>query len=152
MKGRSDKRRFHSCSLIVIALFLPFCSSGIKPVDLNPEDMCSFCRMAISEKQFAAEIITKNGDIFKFDDIGCMLNYIKGKKLRNEIAASYVMDFEKRNWIAADHANYVATSEVQTPMGGGFLAFETRENAQSAVSRFKGHALSYSQLMQEMQP
>jgi copper chaperone NosL len=105
--------------------------------------------MAISQKQFAAEIISTNDNVFKFDDIGCMLNYIEKHQMKGKIAASYVMDFEKGNWILAEQASFVATNEIQTPMGGGYLAFHNDEEARSASNRFKGRLLTYSQLIQE---
>jgi copper chaperone NosL len=105
--------------------------------------------MVISEKQFAAEIISTNDEVFKFDDIGCMLNYIEKHQMQHKIGARYVMDFEKRNWILAEQASFVATNEIQTPMGGGYLAFQNNEKAQSAIQRFKGRLLTYSQLIQE---
>jgi copper chaperone NosL len=145
MKDRHNGRKI----IILIAIFLAFCSSTTKPVALHPEDMCSFCKMAISQKQFASEIISTDGDVFKFDDIGCMLNYIKKRQMKGKIAASYVMDFEKTNWILAEQASFVATNEIQTPMSGGYLAFHNNKEAHLASQRFKGRLLTYSQLLLE---
>ena len=65
-----------SRTILALAVFLAACAGeAIKPVDIEASDMCSFCRMAISEKRYAAEIIDAEDNVMKFDDIGCMLRY-----------------------------------------------------------------------------
>jgi copper chaperone NosL len=120
---------------------------GIAPVALEPEDMCSYCRMAISEKQYAAEVIDSDGQAFKFDDMGCMVNFIEGKKNRAPIVAYFVMDFDKREWIKGEDAFYVRTHEVKTPMNGGLVAFRTQSEAQQAVDKYQGKLLRWKDIV-----
>ena len=119
----------------------------IEPVALAPEDMCSYCRMAISERQYAAEVIDSDGQAFKFDDIGCMVNFVESKKNKAQIAAYFVMDFDKRDWIKGEDAFYVRTSEVTTPMNGGIIAFRTQSQAQQAVDKYQGKLLRWKDLV-----
>jgi copper chaperone NosL len=51
------------------------------PVDIDPGDMCQSCKMAISQKKYAAEFVDKDGGVFKFDDIGCMFRFAKQRAL-----------------------------------------------------------------------
>ena len=138
-----------ACCLIFTVGALANCQKkGITPVALAPEDMCSYCRMAISEKQYAAEVIDSDGGAFKFDDIGCMVNFVEGKKNKAPIAAYFVMDFDKRDWVKAEDAYYVRTSEVNTPMNGGIIAFRTQSQAQQAVNKYQGKLLRWKDVVQ----
>lgn len=116
----------------------------IAPVAINPEDMCSMCRMAISEKQFAAELITRDGEALKFDDIGCMRDYLKDKADRSRIAAYFVTEYESKKWLNAESAHFVKSVEIATPMGGHLVAFQNAEKARDAMTRYKGEHLSFA--------
>jgi len=99
--------------------------------------------MAISEKRYAAEFIDSEGQAFKFDDIGCMANFIKSKKNPAKTIASFVMDFDERQWIKAEDAYYVRSSELRTPMNGGIIGFKTESKAQEAAGKFRGQMLRF---------
>jgi copper chaperone NosL len=114
----------------MLAVLLSACSGGaIKPVDIEASDMCSFCRMAISEKRYAAEIIDEEENVMKFDDIGCMLRYRDAAGTTLKTAAIFVTDFETREWLPADKAFFVRRANVKTPMGSGIVAYNSKENA-----------------------
>ncbi|MCI0613818.1 nitrous oxide reductase accessory protein NosL, partial [bacterium] len=113
-----------------------------------PEDMCSYCRMAISTKQFAAELITSDEKVFKFDDSGCMLNFIDTKNSGRKITVLYVADFKSHEWIPAESAHYVSTDKVPTPMNGGLLAFQNTKDASDAASKYEGQLLNFEELKQ----
>lgn len=131
--------------LFCIAMLLAACRQGeLRPVDLLPEDMCSHCKMAISEKQFAAEFITKDGEAFKFDEIGCMANTVKAKANRETIAAFFVMDYETRQWLPGETAHYVRSADFKTPMSGGIVAFKDKAKA----DRQPGQAISFADVME----
>ncbi len=131
------------CVLLAAACGQP----EIAPVALNPEDMCSMCRMAISEKRYAAEFITKEGEATKFDDIGCLRDYIKTRGNRDQVAAYFVSDYESREWIDGSSALFVKSDEFATPMGGGIVAFVDKSKAESAATRNGGRLLSFANLM-----
>jgi copper chaperone NosL len=121
-------------------------TSNVEPVALAPEDMCSYCKMVISEKRYAAELIDSEGQAFKFDDIGCMANFLKNKKNTAKIVAHFVMDFDERQWIKAEEAYYVRSSELATPMNGGLIAFKDRSKAQEAIDKFHGTLIRFEDL------
>ncbi len=118
----------------------------IVPVAIHPEDVCASCKMAISEKRFAAEFITKDGDARKFDDIGCLLDYLKNKADLNQIAAYFAADDESKKWLQAESAHFVKSAELATPMGGNIAAFESQDKAKEAAAKFKGEHVSFTEL------
>ena len=133
----------------IASLFvLASCQKGAtEPVAIEANDMCSFCRMSISEKRFAAEFIDVDGEVFKFDDIGCMASFVEQKKSRAPIHATFVMDFDARHWLRAEDAFYVRSSEFATPMGFGIAAFKDQSPAEAAATKFRGTMLRFSDLI-----
>jgi len=132
-------------ALLASILVLSACRAAeTVPAEINPEDMCSFCKMAISEKRFAAEFITKDGDAVKFDDLGCLQNYLKGHADGGRVAAYFVTDYESRKWIKGDAAHFVKSPEFATPMGGNIAAFQDPEKARTAVATFTGQQLAFA--------
>ena len=117
----------------------------VVPVALAPEDMCSYCKMVISEKRYAAELIDVEGQAFKFDDLGCMANFIKSKKNPAKTVAYFVIDFDERQWIKAENAYYVRSLELRTPMNGGIVAFKNESNAKEANGKFHGQQLRFKE-------
>lgn len=139
------KNKINPAQILMIVGFLVGCSSSTpQPVPIEPEDMCSYCRMAISSKQFAAEIIMQDEKIYKFDDAGCLLNFLDAKNPK--FTALYVTDFNSVSWIPAESAFYVSTQKVSTPMSGGLLAFKLQNDASDAANKYEGQLLSFKQL------
>ena len=86
-------------------------------------DMCERCKMAISERKFAVEAINlKNGKVYKFDDLGCMVLWLKEQNisLDNNIKV-WITDAKSGKWIDAKKAIY--TDDSITPMAYGFAAY-----------------------------
>jgi copper chaperone NosL len=116
------------------------------PVAIESTDMCSFCRMSISEVRYAAELIDSDEQAFKFDDVGCMVNFIKQKRSNAPVRATFVMDYEHREWLKAGDAFYVRSSELRTPMNGGIVAFKDRSSAEAAVTKYHGTLLQFAEV------
>lgn len=134
-------------ALIFSVLVFADCQTRkIEPVAIAPGDMCSYCKMAISQKQYAAELIDSDGEVLKFDDIGCLLNFLKQRSINVSGASWFVMDFDQRQWIKADNAHYVESKEVTTPMNGGIIAFKDQARAQEAVGKYHGKLLNFKDL------
>jgi len=117
-----------SSSLLILAIYLIGSSFSwgcgapdVKPVELYPEDMCAFCRMAVSDHRCASEIITNADEVFKFDDIACLERFMHASK-DLEIAAVFVKNYETKEWLPLGSAVVIAT-DLMTPMGSGKLAF-----------------------------
>ena len=132
--------------IICVAVLANCQKQAVEPVPLAPEDMCAYCKMAISEKRYAAEFIDSEGQPSKFDDIGCMSNFIQSRKVA-AITAYFVMDFNEGKWIKADNAYYVRSVELKTPMNGGIIAFLNESDAQEAIGRYRGTPLRLQDIL-----
>ena len=135
----TNERSLGCASVTFFFLLLIGCgSAALRPVELRPEDMCAFCRMAISQKRFACELMTQDGEALKFDDIGCMLHFRKERSRPEFVAATFVVDFETREWLKFEEAHFVKSKEFATPMEGNLVAFKTKASAEAASVRFQG--------------
>lgn len=133
-------------SLIIGLIVLANCQEQVAaPVELSPEDMCDYCKMAISEKRYAAELIDTEGQAFKFDDIGCMSNFVNRSNAK--AAAYFVMDFDERQWIKAEDAYYMRSPELTTPMKGSIVAFRNQSRAQQAADEYHGKLVRFSEIL-----
>lgn len=109
-------------------------SSEIKPVDIYPEDMCSQCRMAISDQSFAAEIIAEAEEVYKFDDLGCMEKF-KEKSGALKIAAIFVKDYGTKTWLPFARSIIIQTG-LKTPMSSGKVAFADSSLAKEFLRKY----------------
>ncbi|HLG16245.1 MAG TPA: nitrous oxide reductase accessory protein NosL [Blastocatellia bacterium] len=153
MNFRTSQVRKGSLLPLMLGMFVATsCRNGEpKPVVIDKDDMCSFCRMAISEKRYAAEVIDNDGQAFKFDDITCMTSYANFDGRREKLAAYFVIDFNAPEWIKAEEAHYVKSLQFRTPMSGGIVAFKDQTEAEEAAARFQGTALTFDQLTRKEQ-
>jgi len=101
-------------------------SGGIAKMHWD-RDMCERCKMAISERKFACEAIdTKRNKVYKFDEIGCGVLWLKEQNISLDDVKLYVIDIKSGKWIDAKKAKYV--DDMITPMAYGFGAY-SKENA-----------------------
>jgi len=128
-KGSAGTWERGAAFLLCLLLFVAHgCApSDVRPVDLFPEDMCAYCRMAVSDHRCASEIIAESREVFKFDDLSCLEAYRSGRRDLN-IAAVFVMDYETKTWLPWEKA-VIVTTGVFTPMGSGKVAFADSTHA-----------------------
>ena len=143
--------KWFACFAVFVTLMgVTSCSPGEpEPVEivLNEEN-CSFCRMAVSQREFAAEVVTVSGSLDTFDDIGCLVKWMK----EHQPAASagvFVVDFDDGSWIGARTAAYLHSEDLPTPMSSGLAAFKGRASAEAAVEKLGGRVLGWRELWEE---
>jgi len=143
MKGRA------LLSLVLIGFVMLGCQSSAqfdKPPDIRyGEDVCDECRMIINEPRFAAAYVTRQGEVRRFDDIGDMVQY--HRKHAEEVAVFWVHDFETEEWLRADQAVFVISSEIHTPMGHGIVAVRDRGRAERLMASLRGKVLTWQELL-----
>lgn len=129
----------------ILALLVYSCSKEIKPEEIEPHDICYLCKMAISQLNFATEIITPDGEVYKFDDIGCMIEFKKMRELPNG-SVMFVRDFYTNEWVRIENAYFVRSEKIQTPMNYFIVTFKTRESVEKFLNEYGGEEFPYEQL------
>lgn len=118
-----------------------------EPVELTlNEESCSFCRMAISQRQFAAEVVTVSGSVDAFDDIGCLRDWVR-QHGPPETAGVFVVDYQTGRWIDARNAFYVSSDRLPTPMSSGLAAFGEKASAEAAATELGGRVLRWVEMV-----
>jgi len=126
--------------------FLLFsCSKEIKPEEIEPHDICYLCKMAISQLEFATEIVTPDGEVYKFDDLGCMIEFSKMRELPKG-SVMFVRDFYTKEWVKIQEAYFVRSEKIQTPMNYFIVTFKTRETLDKFMEEYGGEEFPYEQL------
>lgn len=117
------------------ALFLTACEAQPEAIKYG-KDACHLCKMTLMDKRFGAEIVSKKGKVFKFDDLNCMVNYLKtGDMPEEKIAMKLVVDFSSSELIDAQKANfYHSSTSFRSPMRGDVAAFADKKIAEKIVA------------------
>jgi copper chaperone NosL len=125
-------------------LFFTSCTTGPQPIKIGT-DSCSYCKMTITDNRFGAELITRKGRTYKFDDIHCLVSFNKsGLSNRESMQNIYFVNFDPpHNFIEASKAYLLKSDEFRTPMAGNIAAFEKAD----AAGKFKGISLSPNVLL-----
>lgn len=136
--------------LFLFSLALFSCNIKPKPIKLGV-DVCTFCKMNIADYHFGAEIITKKGETFKFDDIYCLLQFRKsGSVSTSNIEKIYLVNYnEPHNFIIATKAFLLESNELHSPMGGNIAAFENEDQLKDKNQKIQGKAVFWKELIKE---
>jgi copper chaperone NosL len=139
-----------SAAVIALLILLPFssCSNkGPEPIRTGT-DQCHFCKMTVSDARFGAELITKKNKVYKFDDMHCILAFLKNKEIDSkEIRDIYFTDF------CGDHALMnvngsllLQSADLRSPMGGNVAAFTNKDSLSIVQKRFPGGLVQWSDI------
>lgn len=131
---------------LLFAIVFSSCGSDKpEPIKLN-EDNCDYCKMTISNGQFAAEAKTSKGRYYKFDDISCLIGYAKENN-QVSFTAFYVNNFLGKNeLIDATKASYITSESIGSPMGGNIAAFKTQGEAKKLITKYNANDISWKEI------
>jgi copper chaperone NosL len=125
------------------------CNPTVEPINFGEEE-CSFCKMAIVDQRYGAEILSKTGKVFKYDAIECMVNALC-ENTNNEVAnfhSAYVIDFtEPGKLVDASTSYYLYSMKLPSPMGAYLTSFSTKMGADNARSEYTGDVLNWKDLV-----
>ena len=132
-------------SIFLLLLFaLANCKSDPEPINYG-HDECEFCRMLITDNRYGSEIVTDKGKVFKFDEVGCMIEYAMVKNLIGDANQKFlVTDFAApESFIAANSVFYVHNENFRSPMGSNVMAFDSEVSRQKFVTESGGSLLNW---------
>lgn len=129
---KKNKTIFFLLSVVCALVFLSGCGQKIyEPVAINPAvDTCGQCKMAVEDGAFAAQLFLGDGTSMKFDDIGCMVDYLIDAGSKQKIADRYVRDLNTNEWVRLEAATFVTNTGVGSPMNYDIVAFKDKAQAE----------------------
>ena len=130
-----------------ILFFLCSCNVAFDPISYG-HDACTHCKMTIIDKRYAAEILTKKGKAYKFDDIACLINYIKENSLPESELTVYVADYNNPDskFLDAHQVVYLHNEIFKSPMNGSIAAFAKAANARPLQDSLHTNLLKWENL------
>lgn len=115
---------------VAVAAFL---SSRLPMGPVEPvwdQQACAHCRMHVGEPRFAAQLQTAQGDVWFYDDPGCLAEHLdaardSGRAL--DVHAIFFRHLHEPRWVSEAEARFVTVSP--TPMGFGFGVVDAADPA-----------------------
>ena len=131
------------CSVI----FLSACTVEPQPIRYG-KDNCDFCKMTIVDQKYGAEILTKKGKAYKFDDTNCIVKYMASGEISNDnIQGTYFIDINKAgNLLLAETAVFLRSEKLHSPMAGNVATFENLLQAEAKQKELEGTILKWAEL------
>ena len=151
MVWRNAKKKTASFSKAAMAfgllLTISSCNTGPEPLKTGV-DNCHFCKMTISDVRFGAELVTKKGKVYKFDDSHCIIDFIgskdvESKNIKNIYFTNYAGTHEL---IDVNNAFLLKAEGLRSPMGGNIAAFDNKDSLITIQKRFNGSLVAWSDL------
>lgn len=139
------KRTGHA--LFMTSLLLAGCHGpdGSRPPSIRyGEESCAHCRMIISDERFASALARKDGEVLKFDDVGCMV--LHEREANAPAVSRWVRDYTSDGWLPGHDAIFVYSREIASPMGHGLAAVSGPEHAATLGKAPGSRRLKYEEL------
>ena len=123
-----------STAVAFIAFLLIGCNPKAEKINLG-KDQCAECKMTIADPKFGAEIVTKKGKVYKFDDTHCIAVFLerRGVELSSIHQTLFVQYDAPGEFIDVGSAEFVVSSQFKSPMGGNAAAFKKRCRSQKEI-------------------
>ena len=132
--------------LLILLVGFESCNTGVVPIQIGI-DNCTFCKMTISDLRFGAEIITKKGKVYKFDDAHCILSFLQlNRPDQKDIKNIYFTDFDQHSLVKINEVSLFKSDALRSPMGGNIAAFSNRNSMDKIMSHLKGTEVKWNEL------
>lgn len=133
--------------LIMICMSVLSCSTEPEPLNYGT-DICTFCKMTLVDNKFGAELVTKKGKVYKFDDLNCFVNYYNsGYEPVEDFQHRLVIDYSNPGKLMnATDGFYVKSPDIRTPMDSQIAAFGTKSSMDTFMKQWNGIYLSWGEV------
>ncbi|HYN06549.1 MAG TPA: nitrous oxide reductase accessory protein NosL [Vicinamibacterales bacterium] len=107
-------------------------------------DVCAYCRMIVSDRRFASQIVAPLEEPKFFDDLGCLANYLKGAGSLDARTTVYVADHSTLAWVPARAAVFTRVETLTAPMGSHLVAHASASTRAADPAASAGTPVSLS--------
>jgi len=134
--------------LLISLLLLAACS--VEPRAINyGEDVCHHCKMKLMDPHYGAEVVTKKGKIYIFDDVNCLMSFLESEEIEEEnIQHLLITDYENPETLTdATLAFYLKSDQFKTPMASQIVAFSDYETLKGYKIKNGGVYMAWGELV-----
>lgn len=151
--------KHHKANRIAMSVILVSLLSVQQACTAKPEpfkfgtDVCYTCKMGIVDAKFGSELVTKKGKIYKFDDVGCMIRFMKSETVRaSEYNQILVVNYEKENDLMdVNKSTFVVGEQIKSPMNFHVAAFSNTESAKQFMLKTQGKLLEWKPIYENIE-
>ncbi|MBX2939448.1 MAG: nitrous oxide reductase accessory protein NosL [Ferruginibacter sp.] len=135
-------------SMAAMCFLISSCNAGPEPIAYG-KDACYSCKMTISDSRYGAEMLTKKGRVYKFDDSRCLISFVESNEVPKEnIQELYLASFTAPPELIPVKAAFLLKSEqLSSPMRGNVAAFKTREALEEVQKEMKGDVVQWEDVL-----
>jgi copper chaperone NosL len=139
----TTKIRTKTLAIVAGCLLLGGCNPKSEKIAFG-KDNCAECKMTIVDPRFGAEIVTKKGKVYKFDDTHCVAAFLehRGVELSNIHQTLFVNYNNADEFVDVKSAEFVVSSALKSPMGGNAAAFKNKAEAEKKSSEIAGSRIT----------
>jgi copper chaperone NosL len=151
-RSRINNKNVTTALAVGFTLTLISCANEPEPLRFG-QDGCHACKMTLMDNKFGAEILTRKGKVYKFDDVNCMLGFVKtGEVKADDIQQFLIIDFASGGQlIDATNAFYVKSESVKSPMASGVAAFSSKAALEKFSNDANGTQITWNELKTQFQ-
>jgi len=153
IQGRPGQRGAVGKAVLILTVFfstlaMSGCNSNTPTPIVYGQDACDFCRMGFSDRRFGFEICTSKGKVYKFDDMHCLLGYLKDSRVASgDIAGIYCSDFSGNgHWSKVEEAFFLESPRFGSPMGSNVAAFSATDSFHAYQTQYQANSLTWKEL------
>lgn len=145
---RWQKLRVTATPFAVLLLSLTLASCAVSPAPIQyGKDACHHCKMTLMDRKFGAEIVTRKGKVYIFDDTGCLVTFLSSGEVKPaDIAHTLITDFVTGTLVDASSAFYLQADAVSSPMASNLAAFAQRADRDAFHKTWHGTILTWQQV------
>ncbi len=115
-------------------------------------DECAHCHMIVAEPRLAAQLVTRTGKTYVFDDPGCLADFLAaGMVDRSAVHSLWLADYgsASEEMIPAEEAWLVRSDAIRTPMANRTAAVSTAEAAERLRAELGGELVRWAELVEQ---
>jgi copper chaperone NosL len=142
------KKAAWATPVILLSVFM-FYGCSVEPEKIAyGKDQCSECRMTIMDPKFGSEVVTKKGKVYKFDDVHCIVQFLKsGTEKKENIGQIVFADYQNQDRLLnSNEVWFIKNSQLKSPMNGNAAAFADKKTAETQAATLKGDILSWEHI------
>ncbi len=139
-------KTFFTISFLMSVILITGCEPKPQPIHFG-SDQCDYCRMMITEQDFASQAVNNQGRAFKFDSVECMAAFDLTTEYRDNIHSLWVPDFLNRDeWLEANSAYYLHSETLRSPMGLFLSSYADNVSAVQMQQEYGGEIVDYNRV------
>ncbi len=146
--SKSAKHNLRAANIIFITALFCFATMSCKNEATIHwgSDVCSHCRMVLSDKKFGVVLQNEHGKLITLDAIECLPPY-QQENPQAKIQHIWLVPFDKPGTlISKSEVQLAYSTTLKSPMGESLAAFSSKAAADSFISKNGGKILQWQDL------